>query len=181
MAAATGYLSASADSPMTKMSSAEAERPVRERLRARVGRRARPGLGEMCACRQRSAEERRQALDRRAGVAERSDRDDGSANRPDDRVDRIPDRIHPRNLVGDELDDVEDERDADHDIVVEDAELLGKVDPAESLGEAEDRDRRVQVDAGGERETHGPTEERESLEHGFLDIYVIRSLGCPSC
>ena len=49
-----------------------------------------------------------------------------AADRPDQRVDGIPQRVQPRDLVGDELDDVEHQRGADHEVVVEDAELLGQ-------------------------------------------------------
>ena len=64
--------------------------------------------------------------------------------------------------------DVQHERRADDDVVVEDAELLGQRDPAEALGQAEDRDRRVEVDAGRERKAHRPAERGQHLEHRHL-------------
>ncbi len=69
---------------------------------------------------------------RRARVAERGDGDERAADRPDHRVHRVPHRVHPRHLVGDELDDVEHERRADDQVVVEDAELLRQLTPSRS-------------------------------------------------
>ena len=69
-------------------------------------------------------------LDRRAGVTKRRDRDQRAADGPDDRVDRVPDRVDPRDLVGDELDDVQHDRRANDDVVVEDLELLAAARPS---------------------------------------------------
>ena len=43
-------------------------------------------------------------------LAHRRHRDQRAADRANQRVDRIPDRIDPRDLVGDELDDVQRRR-----------------------------------------------------------------------
>ena len=70
------------------------------------------------------------ALQCRRGVAERGDGNHRAAHRPNQRVHGIPDRIDPRNLVGDELDEIQDRRRADDPRIVEDLELIGQLDPA---------------------------------------------------
>ena len=67
-------------------------------------------------------------------------------------MNQIPERIEIRNLVGKELDQIHDDRGADHHIVVEHLELRWKLDPPVASGQSEDGHRGVQVHAGRKRE-----------------------------
>ena len=61
---------------------------------------------------------------------------------------------------------------------VEDLELLGKRDPAVARGETENRNGRVEVDAGGERKTERPAERREDV-HATEPAADARRDACP--
>ena len=76
-----------------------------------------------------------------------------AADRPDERVNGVPERVDPRNLVGDELDGVQHQRQADDPVVGEDLILRRQVDPVEPRRQAEDGHGRVEIDARRQRET----------------------------
>ena len=78
-------------------------------------------------------------LQRRTRVPQRGDGNHRAADRPDDGVDPVPQRVHPRDFVGHELDHVHRERDRNHVRVVEDAELLRQRAPNRVCGSAVER------------------------------------------
>ena len=103
-AATSGYFKARNRSETTNTSSATAEDPVGERLGAGVGGRARAGLGEVRSGGERAAQQTDQVVV--IGLASPSVLMAISAppTRTNRRVHDVPDRIDPRDLVGDELD-----------------------------------------------------------------------------
>src|SRR5262249_59107479 len=94
------------------------------------------GGGRVCAC--------------------RGERDPRPADRTDDGVNGVPDRVDPRDLVGNELDQVERDRGADDPVVVEDLVLRGQIDPAVAARKAEDRPGSVQGEAAPEPQPPRP-------------------------
>ena len=81
------------------------------------------------------------------GIAGIDDRkaEQGAAERPDERVDRVPGAVDPGDLVGEEFGERADARDADDPVVgenVERAKLVGKRDPADISSRARWRRRR---------------------------------------
>src|SRR5262249_7118271 len=118
----------------------DAERPVAERLGRRVRRRTSRRFRPVRRRRNRTAENRRERDRGGRRVADRVDCDQRAAKRPDDRMDRVPHRVEPRDLVGDELDEIHRQRGADDDRVIERAELVRQRDELEVRGGPEYRD-----------------------------------------
>jgi hypothetical protein len=85
-------------------------------------------------------EQRHESLDTRRGIAQRGDRDQRATKRTNRRVQHVPQRVEVRNLVGEELDEVQHERCADDDRVVERLELRRQIDPPVPRREPEDGD-----------------------------------------
>ncbi len=103
--AASGYFSASAHKRDDQRVLEQAEQPVRDRLGAGVGHHARAGLGDVAARGDGAAQQRNHPLRGRRGLAQARHRHQRAADRPDEGVDAVPQRVDPRHLVGDELDD----------------------------------------------------------------------------
>src|SRR4051795_9865928 len=92
---------------------------------------------------------------------------------PDEGVHRVPDAVDVGDLVGDELDDEEGERDAQHEGIRQHLERIGQLNDAESLKQPRRRDSRVHVEARCER---GAEREAQRLEGGHV-LIVKRERG----
>src|SRR4029453_13592324 len=158
---------------------AEAQDPVREGLRAGVRDGAGPRLRGVRSSRQRSAQKRDEALNSWRGMSERCHRDQRAAYGPYHGMHPVPDRIDPRNLVGNELYEVHHDRCADDDVVVEDFELGWQRHPVKAAGEPQNRHGRVEVEPGCKRKSHRPAERREEV-HSLCVSQTRRSLKTPS-
>src|SRR5688572_28290411 len=64
----------------------------------------------------------------------------------------VPQRVDVRNLVCEVLNQIHHHRNADDDVAVEGLELRRQADPAVAGCQSQNRDRRVQIDAGRKRE-----------------------------
>ena len=114
---------------------------------------------------QRSAATRREGVRgvRRGGPGEERRR-----RHADERVHRVPDRVEVGNLVGEELDEVEQARGHDDPRVRENRELAGQAQRARASQESQHGDRRVEAQARGERGAREQAEERDRREgRGF--------------
>src|SRR4051812_26770686 len=85
--------------------------------------------------------------------------------RADEGMYPVPDAVYVRDLVGDELDDEESDRDAQNKRVGEHLEGIGELDDAESLEQTGGRDRGIDVESGGERGAEGEAQRFEG-RHG---------------
>src|ERR1043166_1229258 len=93
-------------------------------------------------------------------VAEDLDRDERAAERPNDRVDRVPRGIEPGHFVREKFEEIQDAGDDDDPGLAENFERLvtgRERDPMKMNREACDEDGQVKVDAGeaGEAESYG--------------------------
>jgi len=88
--------------------------------------------------------------------------------RADKGVDGLPDGVDEGNFVGEKFHEVENAGDGEDERMGENLELLGEMNDAETLEEAEGGDGGVDIEAGGEA---GAENEAESFEgaHGFND------------
>jgi len=116
-----------------------------------------------------AAEKRGKNLHGRRRVAERRHRERRAANRPDEGVHGVPQRVHPRDFVGDELDAVQPAGDADHPEAAEHLKVRRQRHPAKPRRKANERHRRVQIHAGRQRKSEGPPDEGQGF-HGFFVI-----------
>ena len=102
------------------------------------------------------------------GMAKHADREQCSAHRPDDRVDRVPRRIDPGNLVGEKFEEIEDTRDRDDDRISQHFERLvlrRECDPMLVHGETGYENGQVKIDPRQRGEAKGNPEKVE-LFHG---------------
>ena len=76
--------------------------------------------------------------------------EDGGGRRPDERVDGVPDGIEKRNFVGEKLNDVQRDGDAEDDRMGYDGKGRRQMNHAEALQQTESGDGGVEVQAGGE-------------------------------
>ena len=105
-----------------------------------------------------AAEQEGDDLPRGVGGIDEREREQGAAQGPDDAVNRVPDRIDPGDLVGKELGERADRRDAQHPRVGEDLqrrEMFGERQPAETHRDAGRQYGEVEPPAGEEAEAAG--------------------------
>ena len=150
--AASGYFSASTPRPMTKTSSKRLKAQLLNGSGLALAATRVPALVTWLPAATVPPMRAMIACSHGRGLAQRGDRDQRAAERADEGVDGVPQRVDPRHLVGDELDGVEHDRGADDPVVVEDRELRRQLDPVEPRGQSEHGHGRVEVDAGGQRE-----------------------------
>ena len=103
--ARSGCARAIQTAPATQPVLGQADQDVRHRLGARVHREPGRRLRRVRRERRPAEQEKRQHLGGRGQLAQRAARQERAADRPDDRVHRVPQRVHDRDLVGQELDE----------------------------------------------------------------------------
>jgi hypothetical protein len=135
--------------------------PVAERLRRGVDRRARARLGEMHAGGERAAEDRRGEGHRRIGVAEHRRGERRARGNADEAVHGIPEAVEPGQLVGEELHRAHEAARGEDQRVLEQAQVLRQLEPAQRAGEAEGEDHRVGAQAAAPRERRSDREVRQ--------------------
>ena len=138
----------------------DAESDVGERLRRSVAGQARGSFGGVTNQSRAAREERNQDGHGGAGMAEHLNGEQRAANRSDDGVHGVPDRIDPRNFVGQEFEQVEAAGDADDPGIGQNIERLilrPECDPVEMDRQTGDEHRQIQIDPGerGEPERDG--------------------------
>ena len=94
-----------------------------------------------------------------SGMAEHLNREERAADRPDDGVNGVPGRIHPRDFVREKFEEIENARDRDDPGMAEDFERLivrREDDPVQVYRQAGDEDGEVKIDPGetGQAERH---------------------------
>ena len=139
---------------------------------AGVRRGARRGLGAVRGERHAAREQRRADLPLLGDPArERAVGEERRRRGSDEGVDRVPDAVHVRDLVGDELDQKQRDGEAQHDWVGQDLERLGEVDDAEPLEQSGGGDGGVEVESRRER---GAEREAEGLERGHAGKLLLQ-------
>src|SRR5205085_10169106 len=131
---------------------------VREGLGTGIDERAGAGLAGMRGEGGGAAEQETGGLPGRVAAVEDGEAQQGAADRPDDRVDRVPGAVDPGDLVGEEFGERADAGGGDHPLVgeyVERLELVGQVDPAELHGQAGNETDQVQPPAGQQADRRG--------------------------
>ena len=104
-----------------------------------------------------------------------AERQQSGRGRPNEGVDRLPDRINVRNLVGEKLHHIKSDGNAQHDRVREDLQMRRQVNHAKALQQSQRGDGSVKIQARGKA---GAKDETESLNwiHGFANS-TNRQLG----
>src|SRR4029077_891747 len=97
-------------------------------------------------------------------MTEHLDCEQGAADRANDGVDRVPDRIYPRNFICEEFEEIENTSDRDDPRVTEDLERLvlwRQSDPVKMDCKSGDKNGQVKIDTRKRRETESHGEEIE--------------------
>ncbi len=142
----------------------QAQRPVAEGLGTDVGRGACGCLGAVRGERDAAGQQRCRDTPllgdsaREGAIGQK-----GGGGRPDEGVNRVPDTVDVRNLVGDELDDEQHEGESHDDGVREHFELCRQVDDTEALEQSCGGDRGVEIESRSEGRAE---REAEGLERG---------------
>ena len=89
-------------------------RTVRHEARRRLG-----GVGDQT---RPSGQQSQEDVERWSGMAEHLNREQGAADRANDGVNSIPSRIHPRDFVGEKLEEIENARDRNDPRMAQDFE-----------------------------------------------------------
>ena len=100
-----------------------------------------------------------------------------AADRPNHGVDGVPDRIDPRNFVGEKFEEIENAGDGDDPGIAEDFERLvlwRQRDPVKMNGEPGDKNGQVKIDAGERSETERDGEQIELFHGGNIRRSVRR-------
>src|SRR5471030_3135303 len=90
-------------------------------------------------------------VESRSGMAKHLDREQRAANRPDDGVNGVPGRIHPRDFIREKLEEIENARDRDDPRMAQDFERMivrRQDDPVLIDREAGYEDGEVKIDPG---------------------------------
>ena len=110
----------------------------------------------MCDEARATGEKRNDYCKRRTRVAKHLNRQQGTANWPNDGVNSVPDRIYPGNFVGKKLEEIENTGDGDYPRVPEDFERLilwRESDPVKMDCDSGDKNCQIKIDAGQRGET----------------------------
>src|SRR5256886_12751414 len=145
---------------------ADAQANVRRRLRRAVRNEASRRFGGVSDEAGRTAQQNDENIDDGRMMAEHLNREQCSADRADNGMDRVPGGIEPRDLVGKKFQDVEDTGNGDDPRLPEDFERLvirRERDPMEMNGEARGENREVKIDPGEAGEPERDAQEIESI------------------
>jgi len=99
-------------------------------------------------------------------MAEHLDCKQRTTDRPNHGVNSVPDRIDPRNLVGEEFQEIENARDGDDPRVTEDVEglvLRRQRDPMKVNSQPGNEDRQVKIDPRKGGKTESDSKEVQSF------------------
>ncbi len=140
---------------------ADTERPIGKRFGHRVGGCARACFRAVRSERDPAGKKRGGPSPFRAETRGDTERENGSRGRADERVQKIPDCVEIRNLVGEKFEDVKSDGETENDGVRKYLKLFGKMNDVESFEKAECGDGGVEIEAG--RKT-GPEGETDGLE-----------------
>ena len=126
-------------------------RTVRHQARRRFGR-----VGDEAGA---AGQQNQEHVESRSGMAEHLNREQGAADGPDDGVNGVPGRIHPRDFVREKFQKIENARDRDDPGMAEDFERMivrRENDPVLVYRQAGDEDGEVKIDPGetGQAERH---------------------------
>src|SRR4029434_8102531 len=113
---------------------------------------------EACASRKQRDDDRK----RGTGGTEHLDRKQSAADRANHGVDCVPDRIDPRNLIGEEFEQIENTGDADDPWIAENFERLilrREIDPVKVDCEASGQNGEVKINTCERSETESDAEE----------------------
>ncbi len=104
--------------------------------------------------RQSAAEQQRDHLNAAIEIAERARGEHSAGGDANEGVNHVPGAVNDRDFVGDELDRVESDGDADDPPTRQHLKLAGKLQVCEAAQQAECADAGVEIDAGNPRSTH---------------------------
>ena len=142
----------------------------------------------MAARRERAADNRCGECGRRRRIAEHAGRKRRARRNADERVDRVPQRVHTGHLVDKEFDAEHESGSGEHPRMRERRETPGKLDHVEIAETADDEEHRVQPDPACpakrrcQRDQLPGVELREGGERAHSrPPYVLMFIGSSSC
>lgn len=160
----------------------DAERDIGKWFRRRVGSESRRRFGGMTNETGATGEQRDDDSERRTWVPEYLNPKERAADWPNHSVNGVPDRIDPRNFVGEKFEEIENACDSDNPGIPEHAErlVIGRErNPMEVDGKTRHKNGEIQIDAGerGETERHSKKiEPFHAGKYGSTRFVVTRVL-----
>ena len=144
----------------------DAEDDIRKRFGRTIGEEARGGFRGVRDETGGTGQQHDEHIQDGGVMTEHLNREQGAADRPDDRVEGVPGGIEPRNFVGEKFKEIKNAGDDDDPGVAEDFERLeirGEDDPVLMDGEAGDENGQVKIEAGETGEAERDAQQAKSF------------------